>query len=83
MSLNVGSPCISKGSGAAKAADPICSDFRGPDSIKRSIKFSATGPAGAGNGSNAQEEMQKERVDNVGLLSFNLGKVTEDNASSS
>lgn len=28
-------------------------------------------------------DLQKERVDNVGLLGFNLGKVTEDNASSS
>lgn len=77
MSLNACSSCIK--TAHSGAVDPISSDLQTPDFIKTYIAFAATGPTGAANESSAQEEMQSEQVDNVGLL----GKVTEDNASSS
>lgn len=73
MTLNARSSCIK--TAHSGAADPVSSGLQRP--IITYIQFAATGPTGAANESSAQEEMQNEQVDNIGLL----GKVTEDNAS--
>lgn len=79
MSLNSCSSCFKTAHPDAKDAHPISLDLQRPDFIKKFIQFAATGPTGAGNESSTQKEMPNGQVDDAGLL----GRVTEDNASSS